>query len=42
MYPYALAVVAFLRYEDHPTAVEYATLLALIIALCIGARRSSG
>jgi pilus assembly protein Flp/PilA len=27
----------FLREEDGPTAVEYAVLLALIVAACIGA-----
>ena len=27
----------FLREEDGPTAVEYAVLLALIIAACVGA-----
>jgi pilus assembly protein Flp/PilA len=27
----------FLREEDGPTAVEYAVMLALIIAVCIGA-----
>jgi pilus assembly protein Flp/PilA len=27
----------FLREEDGPTAVEYAVLLALIIAACLGA-----
>ncbi len=27
----------FLRREDGPTAVEYAVMLALIIAVCIGA-----
>ena len=30
-------VKKFLREEDGPTAVEYAVLLALIIAACIGA-----
>jgi pilus assembly protein Flp/PilA len=29
-------VIAFLRSEDGPTAVEYAVMLALIIAFCIG------
>jgi pilus assembly protein Flp/PilA len=32
----ALSVVDFLRCEDGPTAVEYAVMLALIIAVCIG------
>ena len=27
----------FLREEDGPTAVEYAVLLALIVAACLGA-----
>ena len=27
----------FLREEDGPTAVEYAVMLALIVAACIGA-----
>ena len=27
----------FLREEDGPTAVEYAVMLALIVAVCIGA-----
>jgi pilus assembly protein Flp/PilA len=30
-------VKKFLREEDGPTAVEYAVMLALIIAVCIGA-----
>jgi pilus assembly protein Flp/PilA len=30
-------VKKFLREEDGPTAVEYAVLLALIVAACIGA-----
>ena len=29
-------VVAFLKGEDGPTAVEYAVMLALIIVVCIG------
>lgn len=29
--------MAFLREEDGPTAVEYAVMLALIIAVCIAA-----
>jgi pilus assembly protein Flp/PilA len=29
-------VVAFLKAEDGPTAVEYAVMLALIIVVCIG------
>jgi pilus assembly protein Flp/PilA len=30
------AVLDFLQREDGPTAVEYAVMLALIIAVCIG------
>ena len=30
-------VVEFLKREDGPTAVEYAVMLALIIAICITA-----
>jgi pilus assembly protein Flp/PilA len=30
------AIVSFLREDDGPTAVEYAVLLALIVAVCIG------
>lgn len=30
------SVVDFLREEDGPTAVEYAVVLALIMAVCIG------
>jgi pilus assembly protein Flp/PilA len=29
-------VVAFLKAENGPTAVEYAVMLALVIAVCIG------
>jgi len=31
------SVLAFLRNEDGPTAVEYAVMLALIIVVCISA-----
>jgi len=31
------SVLAFLRNEDGPTAVEYAVMLALIIVVCITA-----
>ena len=31
------AILHFLREEDGPTAVEYAVMLALIIAVCIAA-----
>jgi pilus assembly protein Flp/PilA len=32
----------FLKREDGPTAVEYAVMLALIIAVCIGAITTLG
>ncbi len=32
----------FLKFEDGPTAVEYAVLLALIIVVCIGAVTTLG
>jgi len=32
----------FLRDESGPTAVEYAVMLALIVAVCIGAIRTAG
>jgi pilus assembly protein Flp/PilA len=32
----------FLKSEDGPTAVEYAVMLALIIAVCIGAITNLG
>jgi pilus assembly protein Flp/PilA len=35
-------VVAFLKAEDGPTAVEYAVMLALIIVVCIGAITTLG
>jgi pilus assembly protein Flp/PilA len=35
-------VVDFLRNEDGPTAVEYAVMLALIIAVCITAITTLG
>ncbi len=35
-------VVEFLTKEDGPTAVEYAVMLALIIAVCIGAISALG
>jgi pilus assembly protein Flp/PilA len=35
MHKFAKNVVKFLRAEDGPTAVEYAVMLALIIAVCI-------
>jgi pilus assembly protein Flp/PilA len=35
-------ILRFLRSEDGPTAVEYAVMLALIIAVCIAAIGSLG
>jgi len=35
-------ILNFLRREDGPTAVEYAVMLALIIAVCIAAIGSLG
>jgi pilus assembly protein Flp/PilA len=35
-------VVAFLRNEDGPTAVEYAVMLALIVVVCIAAITTLG
>ncbi len=35
-------VVAFLKNEDGPTAVEYAVMLALIIVVCITAITTLG
>ena len=37
MLSYARPILAFLKNEDGPTAIEYAVLLALIIAVCVGA-----
>ena len=36
------AVLAFLRQEDGPTAVEYAVMLALIVVVCITAITALG
>jgi pilus assembly protein Flp/PilA len=36
------SVVAFLKAEDGPTAVEYAVMLALIIVVCIAAVTTLG
>ena len=30
------AILSFLREDDGPTAVEYAVMLALIVAVCVG------
>ena len=38
----ARKLVAFLKKEDGPTAVEYAVMLALIIVVCIGAITTLG
>jgi pilus assembly protein Flp/PilA len=35
-------MVEFLKSEDGPTAVEYAVMLALIVAVCIGAITTLG
>jgi len=35
-------LVAFLKREDGPTAVEYAVMLALIIVVCIAAITTLG
>ena len=35
-------LVAFLKKEDGPTAVEYAVMLALIIVVCIAAVTTLG
>jgi pilus assembly protein Flp/PilA len=32
----------FLRSEEGPTAVEYAVMLALIVAVCLGAIKTLG
>ena len=34
---FATKIERFLKSEDGPTAVEYAVMLALIIAVCLGA-----
>jgi pilus assembly protein Flp/PilA len=36
------SVVAFLKNEDGPTAVEYAVMLALIVVVCISAVTTLG
>jgi len=38
----AKKLVAFLKKEDGPTAVEYAVMLALIIIVCIAAVTTLG
>jgi pilus assembly protein Flp/PilA len=42
MFRYTHAIVAFLKNEDGPTAVEYAVMLALIIVVCLGAITTMG
>lgn len=42
MKKFAENVVAFLKEEDGPTAVEYAVMLALIIVVCLTAVTSVG
>ena len=42
MLPSIQRVVRFLRSEEGPTAVEYAVMLALIIAVCVGAVTTLG
>jgi pilus assembly protein Flp/PilA len=42
MCSYAHAILAFLKSEDGPTAVEYAVMLALIIVVCIVAITTLG
>jgi pilus assembly protein Flp/PilA len=39
---FAQQVLAFLKNEDGPTAVEYAVMLALIIVVCIAAISTLG
>lgn len=40
--PAVRKLVAFLKAEDGPTAVEYAVMLALIIVVCIAAVTTLG
>jgi pilus assembly protein Flp/PilA len=35
-------IVRFLKFEDGPTAVEYAVMLALIIVVCLAAITALG
>lgn len=39
---FVVPMVAFLKNEDGPTAVEYAVMLALIIVVCIAAISALG
>ena len=38
----ARRLVAFLKAEDGPTAVEYAVVLALVIVVCVGVLLTMG
>jgi pilus assembly protein Flp/PilA len=42
MYPSIQRVVSFLSSEDGPTSVEYGVMLALIVAVCVGAITTVG
>ena len=42
MYSSMKKLVAFLKKEDGPTAVEYAVMLSLIIVVCIAAVTTLG
>ena len=42
MYPSIQRVASFLRSEEGPTSVEYGVMLALIIAVCVGAITAVG
>jgi pilus assembly protein Flp/PilA len=42
MHRFIKQAAAFIRSEDGPTAVEYAVMLALIIAICLIAIRNFG
>ncbi len=42
MAKFGRCVIAFLKREDGPTAVEYAVMLALIIVVCIAAIAALG
>jgi pilus assembly protein Flp/PilA len=42
MHTFIRPLVAFLKAEDGPTAVEYAVMLALIVVVCIAAITTLG
>ena len=42
MYPSIERVVSFFRSDEGPTSVEYGVMLALIIAVCVGAITTLG